>query len=235
MAIPYFYQEIEQIYARSIAKGARTITVTSSHAGEGTSSLACALAQRARAAEQNVLLVDMNLHNPFVNARLSDAGNNWDPTQPTLPQQIDVGPGPSIPAIAVPEQASAHIKYREQLMLQTLIDQWLHQHDILIFDTSPLCQVNQRNIPAQTVAACCDATLLIVRAGRTESARLEQAVGALRAVNANLTGTVINDLDNPPLATELARQCRLFLKRWPTLSTALQQWLLNNRFLCARS
>lgn len=230
MIIPYQYQEIEQLYSKTVGKGVRTIAVLSSIAEEGTSSVVCALAQRATAVNKKVLVVDLNLHNPFVSAQIEQPNTE----QPNLPQTIQPTSGPSLNVLPVPIDDKNQMKMREQNMFSTMTEQWLEQYDLIIFDTSPLCQVNRKNIPPQIVASCSDAAVLVVRSGKTQQRQLSEAMTILNSLNVNLLGTVVNDYTNPSLGIELVRQCCKMGKMFPRFADWLIGKINTSPFLFAR-
>ena len=243
MAIPYSYQELEHIYAKSIGKGARSIAVTASKPQEGTSSVACSLARRAKAVGFKVLVVDSNLNNPDVTnsitaklegttqQKLNAINDYWiDDTTPSKPLyltddvNLNVIPAPT-------EQDSQRLRIREQSHLQALINLWHQQHDIIIFDTSPLCLINKNNIPPQTIASCCDGAILVVQTGTTNANELRDAMNILHSQKINLLGTVMNENKTPLLSQELARQCEKLEQLLPTLGRMLKNFVSNNPFL----
>ena len=249
MNMPFYYQELEQVYSSTIGKGLRTLTVTSCISGQGTSSMVCALAQRAKSVGYKVLVVDLNLHNPDLTRMLID--NNpmpnhdihqyWDPQQQRSPQTMVLSDGHGLAVIPAPikpdltdplqTETTSGMYYREENRLKALIDVWLGHHDILLFDTSPLCLVNKHNIPAQMVATCCEGTLLMVQSGTTQSSELVDAMAILNTRNINLIGVVVNDYKNPLLADELLRQCHKLNNHMPKLAHFLINKISTNRFL----
>jgi Mrp family chromosome partitioning ATPase len=266
MAFPYLYQEIDHIYAKTLGKGMRTLAVTSSVPGEGTSSVVCALAQRAMAVNYNVLIVDLNLHNPFVSRMIDnnvaiepkDADTTLDSsgvivsdTSPSGPdkkiqrpadwnnaiafeaQKVMIQGGPGIPVIPIPHDDNNQVRFREHSMLKRMINQWLEEYDSIIFDTSPLNLVNQKNIPAQHVATCCDGVIMVVKSGDTQLHQLSDAVATLNTVEVNLVGTVVNDFANPLLGVELIRQSNKLQQRLPWLSNWLVKKIKKSAFLFA--
>lgn len=106
-------------------------------------------------------------------------------------------------------------KFIEQEMLNAMIVCWLKDNDLIIFDTSPLCLVNRRNIPAQLVAACCDGAILVVQSDKIQIRQLTEAMNILNSVNINLLGTMMKDYDNPCLGVELVRQCCKLGRHFP--------------------
>ena len=187
------------------------MAVCATTAGQGASSLVCALAQRAKAAGINVLVVDLNLFDPFALKRMRRSEKLTelllmttpvDEVTPLLPGELVFDKGPNIPALTLSNRSEIPVCLRDELILKTMIDGWLVNHDLVLFDTSPLCQVNRHNIPAQTVCACADGTILVVQPGKIERHQLQQAMASLQATNANLLGTVMNDHNNPTLGSE---------------------------------
>ncbi|MGN4982002.1 hypothetical protein ACTFBY_11420 [Aeromonas dhakensis] len=64
MSIPIQYLELESLYASTLARGIRSLAVTSAEGGEGVSTICEALARRAEADGLKTLLVDLNLYHP---------------------------------------------------------------------------------------------------------------------------------------------------------------------------
>lgn len=263
MALPYLYQEVDRIYAKTIGRGVRSLCITSSIPAEGTTSVVCALAQRAKAVNLNVLIVDLNLHNPFVTNMIDpcllineQSQNNqslltdselvvndkqqkdappedWDTAISHLSHQVNIADGPEVNIIPNPCDKDNSVKFREHANLNRMIAYWQQAHDCIIFDTSPLCLVNQKNIPAQHVATCCDAAVLVVKSGKTQVHQIKEAMDILHTVEVNLVGTVMNDFENPLLGVELIRQCQKLSKRMPRVSNWLTQKIKRNGFLFA--
>ena len=200
------------------------------------------------------LIVDLNLHNPFVsnmvdpqlNQRLLGSQDNvnddgelmlppddWDHGMNHLSHEVAIAGGPGVRVIPRPLEDTNPVRFREHTMLNRMISYWLEQHDCIIFDTSPLCLVNQKNIPAQHVATCCDAALIVVKSGKTQVHQLKDAMEILHTVDVNLVGTVMNDFDNPLLGVELIRQCQKMGHRLPRLSNWLTRKIKKSSFLFA--
>ena len=250
--LPYLYQEVDRIYAKTIGRGVKSLCVTSAIPGEGTTSVVCALAQRATAVNLDVLIVDLNLHNPFVsnmidpdilqqsqmqrNSELlthdqTSQGHlpppDWDRGISHVSHEISIADGPGVKVIPRPFEDHNPVKFREHTMLNRMISFWLEKHDCVIFDTSPLCLVNQKNIPAQHVATCCDAAIMVVKSGKTQVHQLKDAIEILHTVDVNLVGTVMNEFENPLLGVELIRQCEKLGSKFPRLSNWLTKPLAN--------
>ena len=64
-------------------------------------------------------------------------------------------------------------------------------YDLLVIDTPPLLAASD----AAILATISDGVILVLRAGRTESAAAQQSMQQLNAVGARVVGAVLNDPD----------------------------------------
>ena len=100
----------------------------------------------------------------------------------------------------------------------------------MIIDTSAINRINARNIPAERVAAACDATIMTVLAGRTTETMLATAVKKLQEAGADIMGSVINDRFNPSLKEEMLREiCRI--GRFKSIANWLSKKVITMRML----
>lgn len=208
MSIPIQYLELESLYASTLARGIRSLAVTSAEGGEGVSTICEALARRAEADGLKTLLVDLNLYHPG-----RPAAQAWGPND--VPEPLSQGQ-----ALAVlPAPGKDLMAFRNKETLRQLLVRWLEHYDVVLFDTSPLNALNRGNIPADLVCAACEGALLVVLAGVTPTTMVQSAVEKLTRAEANLLGAVFNDRVNPRLASEILRE----LNRLP--SNRLTEWL----------
>lgn len=208
MSIPIQYLELESLYAATVARGIRSLAVTSSEGGEGVSSICDALARRSEADGLRTLLVDLNLYHPGRAPAVA-----WGPNDVPEP----VANGCSLSQLPVPGKDL--MAFRNKDTLHQLLVRWLEHYDVVIFDTSPLNALNRGNIPADQVCGACEGALLVVLAGVTPTTVVQSAVDKLTRAEANLIGAVYNDKLNPGLASEILRE----LNRLP--SNRVTEWL----------
>jgi protein-tyrosine kinase len=171
----------------------KKILVASTHRAEGRTcvalNLTCALAR----ARQRVLIIDTDLHRPSLlrflgleaEAGLSDViKQNLPPSQATvkvLPSGFDVLP--TREQVMNPTELLTSRRFREVLaMLEA-------EYDFILFDSSPLLQVNDANLLVRMT----DATVFVIRAGKTSSAQLGKAVASL--AQDHIFGVVLNRTD----------------------------------------
>jgi len=209
MLIPFQNVELERIYTQTLAGKVRSLAITAANSGEGVTTLATALAHRNLMAGRATLMVDLNLWNPSLNGVLDlgipGQGNQLLPS----PQLINEGgQADALVGVTAPTSRDPVIKLREPGVLEQCIEEWHKDYDTVIIDTSPINRINARNIPAERVAAACDATLMTVLAGRTTETMVSTAVKKLHDAGAEIMGSVINDHFNPSLKDEMLREIR---------------------------
>ncbi|EKP0262496.1 capsular biosynthesis protein [Aeromonas sobria] len=208
MSIPIQYLELESLYAATLARGIRSLAITSAEGGEGVSSICDALARRAEADGLRTLLVDLNLYHPG-----RATAHAWGPND--VPEPVAHGRSLSL----LPAPGKDLMAFRNKDTLRQLLQRWFEHYDVVIFDTSPLNALNRGNIPADQVCGACDGALLVVLAGVTPTSSVQSAVDKLTRADANLVGAIYNDKLNPGLASEILRE----LNRLP--SNRVTEWL----------
>jgi len=232
MHIPPQHMEIERIYSRILTEGKHAIAICSANSGEGTSSIARALAQRTLLAGHSTLLVDLNLHHPTLDSLLKLDDSPPEPEQPDKPQLVTVQQHPvALTGITAPTCRSLVMKLRKPGVLEQYISEWQQTFDIVIFDTSPVNRINANNIPAERVAAACDISLLVVLAGSTTETMVSTAVDKLNAAKAKLFACIYNDRDNPSLKNELLRELRHLEPYFGNITRYPGAWVQQNHLL----
>ncbi len=199
--LPIHYAEVEAIYNQTIGSGYRTLAITSAKAGEGKSTVAQALVERAQVVGKKILLVEMNTFNPV----LSQALRQSITTHVTANEIITVeGKGYSL--LPAPQNISDVLHYRESHFLLESIQKWLADFDCIVFDSSSLTSLNQSNIPAEIICDVCEGTILVIESGTTPANLIQESVEKLKLKKVNLIGSIINDKNNPSLLAELQRE-----------------------------
>ncbi|MHC8510235.1 MAG: CpsD/CapB family tyrosine-protein kinase [Rhodospirillales bacterium] len=230
--LPIQYEEVEIIYAATAGEGRQAVCVTAAEHGEGVSTVAYALARRTAAAGKSTLFADLNTARPSAARRLGVDPAALDPKDGGIFTSPSTGLSVFCGASAGADSELTSL--RDAQNLRARIETWRKSYDALIFDTSPLTRINRANIMADAVAALCDASILVVLAGRTAETRVAEAVNRLAKAGAPLTGTVLNDRHNPSLADEFCRETRRLENRAPDAAARTRAWLRRNAFLNQR-
>jgi len=234
MYIPPQNMEIEKIYCNLLMGHNNSIAICSANQGEGVTSIALALAQRNLLAGKSTLVVDFNLYRPSFNKLLpTDTNKLTSDESLESPQLVTTNEQDSVALIGVtsPKRRDLVLKLRHPGILEQCIEEWKTSYDTIIFDTSPINRVNANNIPAERVAAACDACLLVVLAGHTTEAMVTSAVDKLNTAGAQLQGCIYNDRDNPTLQKELLREVSRLEPKHNWLTRTIRNLINNSRLL----
>lgn len=218
--LPIHYAEVEAIYNQTIGSGYKTIAVTSAKAGEGKTTIAQAIVERAQIVGKNVLLVETNTFNPVLSESLRQST-----TGEVNANEIIAIENKGYSLLPAPQSIRDVLHYRESHLLLESIKQWLVNFDCIIFDTSALTSLNQSNIPAEVICEVCEGALLVVEAGETPSNLIQESVEKLKLKKVNLIGSIINDKSNASLLTELQRETYRLDRLFPSVMAKLRNKL----------
>lgn len=218
--LPIHYAEVEAIYNQTIGSGYTSLAVTSAKAGEGKTTIAQAIVERAQAVGKQVLLVEMNTFNPVLSKKLTS-----DITSDVVSNKVIAIEDKGYSLLPAPQNIQDVMQYRESQLLLQSIKQWQADFDVIIFDTSALTSLNQSNIPAEIICEVCEGALLVIEAGTTPQSLIQESIDKLKVKKVNLIGSIINDKSNPSLLTELQRETYRLNHLLPTLMTKLRKKL----------
>lgn len=204
--LPIDFAENEALYAQTVGSDARSVLFTSALPGEGVSTLAYALAQRAASAGLRVLLADFNVHNSFParflrlpvrSWQLGDAFD-WGAIYPIPDRTLDILPAPLQGSFAIPQRSLATV--------ERTIEIWRDRYDMIVADAPCLMRPNSSGISSALLARAFDACCLVVASGETPSEAVRRAVDRLEEQGARPCGVILNDRSMPSLRAEIERQ-----------------------------
>ncbi|KJG11533.1 CpsD/CapB family tyrosine-protein kinase [Photobacterium kishitanii] len=231
MKIPSYQMEIEDIFLFLEQQNYHSICITSSNPKEGVTSLAQAITERHLLAGYRTLLVDLNFQNPSLIPLTQFIKNPYSNNQTNDYLTYDPHNKVGLLGTSIIKNKAHIIALRQPQNLKKTIATWLLEFDKIIIDTSPLSQSALQNIPAHTVASCCDGTILIILSGQTRQNEIKEALDKLAAHNANLVGLVFNDQFQPHIKNEICREIKRCTFLPDKISTKLIKFIKNNRFL----
>lgn len=180
--------------AEDTAGKGHVVSITSSLAGEGKSTVASNLAAALAETGARVLLVDADLRRPSVGdflgvesavglttvltgqAELEDVVQEWGEAGLRVLPSGAVPPNPT-ELLASPA-------------MRRLLDELRQRYEHVIVDTAPLLPVADAAVLSQLV----DGTIVVARAGRVRRAQLAQALANLDQVSAPVLGLVLNSV-----------------------------------------
>ena len=179
----------------SFDKEYKVIMVTSSEPGEGKSTTSGNLALSFAQDGKKVLLIDCDLRKPSLHKKF----------------KISNLIGLSDVLIGKEDLKAALHRYNENLVVLTsgklppnpsemlsskamsnLLKELKNVFDYIILDTPPVQAVTD----SQILSTKADGTILVIRAEKTKKDSVQNALGLLKKVNANIIGTVLNGIES---------------------------------------
>lgn len=220
--IPTNYAEIDAVYRHFTTAGVTRLAVTGAGNDDGATTLAYALARRASRAGRSVLLVDLNLYRPSLDALVGLERVAWSPNDLAgVEAAITRFGADGMAALPAPIGDTVSSAFREADLLRRFVEHLGERYDFVIVDVGPVGACNARNIPPLLICGAVGTVILSVMARRTSEADASAAVTAISNEGARLLGAVINDRDNPSLGEELEREAN----RLRTVFPGLVRWL----------
>ena len=178
----------------SIDKQVKTLVVTSSNAGEGKSTVAGNLAYTFFQSGKRVVIIDCELRKPSLHRKfnvsnevgLTDVLVGTSELNKVMKKIDDslylltTGTLPPNPAEIIGSNT-----------MENFLDECKINFDYIILDTPPILPVTDSKL----LAIKADATVLVVRSEISKLKHVSQAFKELGKVNANVIGTILNDVE----------------------------------------
>ena len=178
----------------SIDKQVKTLVVTSSNAGEGKSTVSGNLAYTFFQGGKRVLIIDCDLRKPSLHRKfnvynevgLTDVLVGTSELNKVMKKIDDnlylltTGTLPPNPAEIIGSNT-----------MENFLDECKINFDYIILDTPPILPVTDSKL----LAIKADATVLVVRSEISKLKHVSQAFKELGKVNANVIGTILNDVE----------------------------------------
>ena len=178
----------------SFDKEYKTIVVTSSEPGEGKSTTSGNLALAISQGESKVLLIDCDLRKPSLH-KLFRISNNYGLSDLLLHKKtmeevaVKYNEGLTVvPAGKIPPNPSEMLGSRA---MGNFLDEMKKHFDYIVMDTPPIGAVTD----SQVLSTKVDGTILVVKAGETKKDVVMNSVNAIKKVNGNIIGTVLNGVE----------------------------------------
>ncbi|HEX7072316.1 MAG TPA: polysaccharide biosynthesis tyrosine autokinase [Rhodothermales bacterium] len=173
----------------------RTVAVVSAGVGEGKSLTASSLAISMARAGNRTVLVDADLMRPQVHSLLGlqNEVGLIQVLREGAPIDVDffTTDVPNLWAIPSGGRANDSAELLGSPRMNEAFEQLKDLFDVVVIDTPPTLAVTD----AALVAARCDATVVVTRAGKTKEKELDRCVEVLESVGATIVGVTLNDFD----------------------------------------
>lgn len=195
----------------------KVIVVTSPSAGEGKTTVLSNLGIVIAESGQQVLLVDADMRRPRLNKvygrtntwGLSDLLREQTPIESypreTLARPTDV-PGLHLLPSGPPTENPSHLIHSTRMT--RLLDRLRKEVDMILIDTPPMMQISD----ARVLSRIADASILVIRSGRTSQATAQAALQRLVEDGSAVLGTILNDWDPKATASNYAYDYKYYYK-----------------------
>ena len=179
----------------SFDKPIKSIVITSSEPGEGKSTTSSNLALSFAQEGKKVILIDCDLRKPVLHKEFQISNSrglsefligNVEFSKVVYKHESGLH---VLPSGLVPPNPAEMLA---SMAMEHLLTQLEEKYDYIILDTPPVNAVTDSKILSTKV----DGTILVVKYGYTKKDAVMEAVKGLRAVNANIIGTVFNGEEN---------------------------------------
>lgn len=182
----------------------RSLLVCSAEAGDGKSTVALYLAQAAAAAGQRVLLVDANLHIPYLHDLLNlpnEEGltdilsNRVAPKDPIQRSPLPGAPSPQTDNLFVltsGKVSATSSRLLESTYMQSCVRELQSTFDLVIYDSSDIAGHPDANL----LSAHVDAAILVVTVMKTRRSVLTNTLEQINSYKFPLWGVVVNHIGN---------------------------------------
>lgn len=218
-------QQIERIALATFQRGKRVVGVTSPQPGSGVTSVANHLARVAALSGARTLLIDLTHEMEPRTFRSA-----WLPGQGGAGQAV-VRHADGYDRIVARFDVSSRLLFNNVQKMREAFGEDLAQYQAIVVDAPPVPTPDTQHINGAAALAAADAALLVCMTGRLSTSDLDAARDALANAQAHLLGLVLNDMQNPTLGTELAREARRLRRFLPRLSGWLERKALGSSLL----
>jgi capsular exopolysaccharide synthesis family protein len=170
----------------------KRILVTSAGLAEGKTTVACSIALALANAGQRTLIVDCDLRKPRLHGIFGLANGSGVSTAVVSPEAVDVKrlatPYANLSVMSAGPHAPNPAELLQSEHFKELLTKLDPHFDRILLDSPPVAAVTDASILSTQV----DATVFVVRGGRTRRDVARQAVRVLRDVGDNVVGVVMN-------------------------------------------
>ena len=178
----------------SLAKPSKVIGITSSHPGEGKTTVAANLARLVAHAGGRAILLDCDLRNPSLTRSLSPSAEfgllDLLAEKRSLSEVIWTDPSTSLSF--VPMVAKTRLPHTNEILasigMKKLIDELRKTYQYILIDLPPLAPV----VDVRSTNQIVDSYLFVIEWGGTAVAAVKRALSSAPLVSDNLIGVVLN-------------------------------------------
>lgn len=183
----------------SVPSELKTVVVTSSHPGEGKTTIALGLARTQAVSGRKTLLIDADTRNPAVHKALGvSVGPGLTEILDDSTDEANVLTDNHSGLDFITAGAPAHdpLPLLDSAAMDILLEKMTERYDLVVIDTPPV----MAGLDACALSRKTDTTLLIVRWSKTPRAVVKHSLRELGRTSGRLVGAILNMVDVGKLA-----------------------------------
>jgi capsular exopolysaccharide synthesis family protein len=180
-------------------KSPKVLLVTSSQKNDGKTTVACNLAISMAQAGKRTLVIDADLRLPAVHksfhlSRVTPGLGNYLVGEKDYADLIFESPVPNLFLMLAGTPVATPSELIGSKRMTELVDLLNDEFDQIIIDSPPVTRVSDPLLLSRIV----DGVVFVVRSGKTPQPAAEMAYSRLKQMDANILGSVLNDVDSIP-------------------------------------
>ena len=215
----------ERIVFATVRRGKRVVGITSPQAASGVTSLCEQLATITSLSGMRTLVLDLSGQ-----AEAAVPESVWKPGLGNAGQSIARDPAGFDRLVARFTKEERYRLYSVERLRQACAED-LAAYEVIIVDIAPVITNDTSYINGAAAAAACDGTILLCMSGRVTRSELVEANDALANTQVSLLGVVLNEMQNPTLGSELAREASKLRRYLPGVASWLERRALKSAIL----
>ena len=208
---------MERIVFATLKRDKRVVGITSPQSASGVTSVCEQLARVAGLSGMRTLLLDLTGR-----AEVAIPASVWQPGIGNAGQSIVRDPA-GFDRLVARFTRDDRFKFNNVEGLRLAFAEDLATYDAIIVDTPPVPTNDLEFLNGAAAAAACDGAILLCMSGRVSRTELADAQDALANAQAGLLGIVLNEMQNPTVGSELAREARKLRRYLPGVSSWLER------------
>lgn len=207
----------------------KTVCFTATTENEGSTTIACAIAEVAANLKLKVLFCDFTNYSTSLSKKL---GKQFQEVKGDHLEQIyaNIHFIENKGFYLLPPPASIVSTLMRNEILDNLFQLLKKQYDLIIIDSNSFNEYGDNTFSTRNLCEAADSTVLVILSGGVSEARVKETANNITRGGGNLIGCLMNDVNYPRLVDELCRQTNRLETRFPEFAKFLRRWLRKSPF-----
>lgn len=221
---------LTKIYDEIVTHKSKTVCFTSSTAKEGTTTIACAVAEVAVSLNQKVLYCDFCDYTSSLSKQLK---KTFHATQKDYLEQVDENIHfiETLGLFLMPPPTALIPNLLRKGFLSTLLDHLKKDYDLIIIDSNYYNCYSEGVLSTNNLVQVADSTVLVALSGVVTEINVKRTADKIIHDGGKLIGLILNDFNYPRLPDDLIRATHHLDEKFPDTAEKIRLWIQNSDFL----